>query len=177
MVGEHLKLALEAILFVASGPLGVQELARVVEAPVGVVEEALEALAADLRGRGIRLQRQGGRLRLVTAPEVAPYVERYLGLKGRQRLSRAALETLAIIAYRQPITRAQIEAMRGVDCQHVLSSLKALGLIGEVGRASLPGRPLLYGTTMKFLEYFGLERPEDLPPLDGLGPAGQHGAE
>ncbi len=156
-------------MFVAAGPVTVERLCRALDAPRPLVEEALAALARALRGRGLRLQRQGQEVRLVTAPEAAPYVERFLGRRGGHRLSRSALETLAIIAYRQPITRAQMEAIRGTSCQRALATLKARGLIQEVGRASLPGRPYLYGTTLKFLEHFGLERPEDLPPLTALG--------
>jgi len=102
---------------------------------------------------------------MVTAPEVAPYVERFLGLDEDRSLSQAALETLAIIAYKQPITRTAIEAIRGVNCEWTIASLKARGLISEVGRAQAQGRPYLFGTTFRFLEYFGLEEPEDLPPL------------
>ncbi len=168
-------MALEAILFVAEAPVRVGQLASVLEASPAQVEEALHHLARTLQGRGLRLQRQGDRLRLVTAPEVAPYVERFLGRQRRDRLPRAALETLAIVAYRQPITRAQIEAIRGADCQRALATLKARGLIAEVGRAAGPGRPPLYGTTIKFLEHFGLERPEDLPPLTSQPTPGNMG--
>ena len=107
-------------------------------------------------------------MQLVTAPEVAEDVRRFLGLSGSARLSTAALETLAIIAYRQPITRAEIEAIRGVNCDGVLRTLLAKGLIEEVGRAEGPGRPILYGTTMLFLQHFGLRSLADLPPLDGV---------
>jgi len=174
----RLEAALEALLFVADAPPQVGELARALDTSPAQVEEALAALARSLQGRGLRLQRQGDRVRLVTAPELAPYVERFLGLRHGHRLSRAALETLAIIAYRQPITRGQIEAIRGASCERALATLKARGLVQEVGRAPLPGRPRLYGTTLKFLEHFGLERPEDLPPLTSLSPRDNmaHGA-
>lgn len=94
-----------------------------------------------------------------------PFVRRYLGVDEDQRLSTGAVETLAIIAYKQPIARSEIEAIRGVNCDHVIATLKSRGLIAEVGRADSPGRPFLYATTFRFLEYFGLERPEDLPRL------------
>ena len=102
---------------------------------------------------------------MVTAPEASPFVEQFLGVDEDQRISHAALETLAIIAYKQPISRQVIEAIRGVNCDRALASLKARGLITEVGRASTAGRPYQYGTTFRFLEHFGLEKPGDLPPL------------
>jgi segregation and condensation protein B len=114
---------------------------------------------------------------MVTAPEVTSYVERFLGVEEDHRLSHAALETLAIIAYKQPITRHVLESIRGVNCDRALASLRARGLITEVGRAHAPGRPYLFGTTFRFLEYFGLEKPEDLPPLAEQGIANGGGAE
>ncbi|GBD14931.1 Segregation and condensation protein B [bacterium HR25] len=160
-----LKTVLEGILYLADAPVSLSRLASVAEAPPEAVEAELEALAQELRGRGVRIQRSGDAVQMVTAPELAPYVERFLGVAQDDRLSRAALETLAIIAYKQPITRSDIEAIRGVGCERAIASLKARGLITEVGRADRPGRPYLYGTTFRFLEHFGLERPEDLPPL------------
>jgi segregation and condensation protein B len=170
-----LKAVLEAVLFVADGPLPIAVLAQIAEASPQAVEAALAELADDCRGRGLRLLRQGDAAQLATAPETSPYVERFLGLSRSDRLSRAALETLAIIAYKQPITRAEIEALRGVGCERALASLKERGLVAEVGRAHRPGRPYLYGTTFRFLEHFGLERPEDLPPLTALPPSAQYG--
>jgi len=105
-------------------------------------------------------------VQLVTAPEAASYVERFLGLEARTRLSRAALEALAIIAYRQPITRPEIEAIRGVSSDSVLRTLLRVGLIEEVGRASTVGRPILYGTTFEFLQHFGLRSLHELPDLE-----------
>ena len=118
-----------------------------------------------LAGGGLALQRQGDKVQMVTAPEIAPYVERLLGLDLSSRLSPAALEVLAIIAYRQPITRAEIEAIRGVNCDGVLRTLSSKGLVGEIGRLEQAGRPILYGTTFEFLQYFGLHGVQDLPPL------------
>lgn len=162
---DRLKLAVESILFVADEPVELAALARIAGASLEEVERAVEALAADCQGRGVRIQRAGSAVQMVTAPEAAPYVERFMGVEEDHRLSAAALETLAIIAYKQPITRAAIEAIRGVNCERALATLKARGLIAEVGRAEGPGRPYLFGTTFRFLEYFGLEKPEDLPPL------------
>jgi len=162
---DTLKLVVESILFVADEPVELAALARLAEAKVEDVAAAVEALAADCGARGVRIQRTGTAVQMVTAPEATPFVERFLGLEEDHRLSHAALETLAIIAYKQPITRITIESIRGVNCDRVLASLKARGLVAEVGRASAAGRPYLYGTTFRFLEYFGLEKPEDLPPL------------
>lgn len=158
----------EALLFVAEEPPTIAQLARALEVPAEAIEEALNALQERLKERGLRLQRHRDRVQLVTAPEAAEDVRRFLGLSGGTRLSMAALETLAIIAYRQPITRAEIEAIRGVNCDGVLRTLLARGLIEEVGRAEGPGRPILYGTTMLFLQHFGLRSVADLPPLDGF---------
>lgn len=161
---EQLPNVLEAVLFVADAPIDVAALSRTVNASKADVNAALETLAESVRERGVRLQRDGDLVQLVSAPETAAYVERFLGLE-HPPLTNASLETLAIIAYRQPITRPAIEAVRGVDCDGPIRTLQARGLIEEVGRAPLVGRPALFGTTVKFLEYFGLEKPEDLPPL------------
>ena len=156
----------ESLLFVADEPVSVGRLAEALETTPGEVERALRELEADLSERGLRLERMGSRVQMVTAPEAAPYVERLLGLKERRRLSPAALETLAIIAYQQPISRPQIEAIRGVNCDSVLRTLLAAGLIEEVGRAQTVGRPILYGTTFAFLQHFGLRSLKDLPALE-----------
>ncbi len=170
----HLSLEarLEALLFVAEDPPSIAQLARALEAPSEAVEAALDALHERLKDRGLRLQRKGDRVQLVTAPEAAEDVRRFLGLNATPRLSTAALETLAIIAYRQPITRAEIEAIRGVNCEGVLRTLLAKGLIEEVDRAEGPGRPIRYGTTFLFLQHFGLRSLSDLPPLDGAEDGG-----
>jgi segregation and condensation protein B len=156
---------LESLLFVAESPVPPAELAAVLNLPLHTVEAALDELAARCRGRGIRLQRGDGLVQLISAPEFGAYVERFLGAASEQRLSGAALETLAIIAYQQPVTRMAIEAIRGVSCERALATLRARDLVSEVGRAETVGRPVLYGTTLRFLEYFGLEHAADLPPL------------
>jgi len=161
----ELKAILESVLFVADEPLDMGAIARSLGVGLPAIEEAVEALSADCRQRGVRLQQTGSAIQMVTAPETAPYVERFLGLDEDHRLSHAALETLAIIAYKQPITRPAIEAIRGVNCERAVASLHARGLIAEVGRAHAQGRPYLFGTTFRFLEHFGLEKPADLPPL------------
>ena len=162
---ENLKLVIESILFVADDPVETAALARVAGRREEDVIEAVEAIAVEYKGRGLRIQRTGAAVQMVTAPEASPFVEQFLGVDEDQRISHAALETLAIIAYKQPISRQVIEAIRGVNCDRALASLKARGLVTEVGRASTAGRPYQYGTTFRFLEHFGLEKPSDLPPL------------
>lgn len=163
---------IESLLFVAGEPTPVSRLARSLGTTEPVVEEALKVLADELRERGVRLQRLGRAVQMVSAPEAAPYIEQFLGLDKEQRLSLAALETLAIIAYQQPVSRAQIEATRGVNSERAIATLKLRGLVEEVGRGEGPGRPVLFGTTMRFLEYFGLEQLGDLPPINGDGSEG-----
>ena len=165
LTAEDLPPLLEALLFVADGPVEEAALSRTLGVPRRQVSTALEVLAAALRERGLRLQRGPDGAQLVTAPAAAAYVEQFLGLEARRRLSTAALETLAIVAYRQPVTRAAIDAIRGVNSDGALATLRARGLVEEVGRADTPGRPTLFGTTQRFLEHFGLERPDELPAL------------
>lgn len=159
--------ALESLLFVSSEPVDLKDLAQALEVSLAEVETAVEQLRALYAGRGLRIQRNNGRVQMVTAPEYAPVIERFLGLENVSRLSKAAMETLAITAYRQPITRPEIDAIRGVNSDGVLRTLLARGLIEEVGRADTVGRPVLYGTTFAFLQHFGLESLDDLPPLNG----------
>ncbi|NPA27099.1 MAG: SMC-Scp complex subunit ScpB [Chloroflexi bacterium] len=156
----------EALLFAAGEGVPVERLARVLGVSLDQLEAGLLMLEERLQDRGIRLQRHGDTVRLVTAAEWSPWVRRLLGLEAQARLSRAALETLAIIAYRQPITRPEIDAIRGVNSEGVLRSLLEKGLIQELGRADAPGRPILYGTTEAFLQHFGLTSLEQLPPLE-----------
>ena len=173
---ERLRAVLESLLFVAQGPVDVGVLARVLRVETGQVEETVQSLAADCRERGVRIQRDGRYVQMVTDPEAAPYVERLLGMNHQQRLSHAALEALAIIAYRQPITRAAIDAIRGVNSDRAVATLIARGLVEEVGHAATPGHPALLGTTVRFLEHFGMESPQDLPPLpqeERQGPEGE----
>lgn len=162
---ERLASIVESILFVAEEPVDTGTLAKALRKDKKEIEAALQELEAACEGRGIRLQRANGAVQLVSAPEAGPYVERFLGIESRQRLSSAALESLAVIAYKQPITRAGVEAVRGVNSDGAIASLITRGLVQEVGRAPGPGRPALLGTTLKFLEHFGLKDPSDLPPL------------
>lgn len=158
---------LESLLFVASGPVTPGRLATALETTTAVVENLLESLAEEYQTRGLRLQWSGGAVQLTTAPESAAAVERFLGLEMTTRLSQAALEALAIIAYMQPVTRPQIDHIRGVNSDSSLRVLLSQGLIEEVGRMETPGRPILYGVTPEFMQHFGLSRLEELPELDG----------
>ena len=159
---------LEALLFVAPDAVTPAQLAAAMEVPVATVESGLKQLAAVYADRGLRLQRHAGRVQLTTAPETADTVERFLGLESTSQLSRAALEALAIVAYEQPVTRPQIDAIRGVNSDGVLKSLLHKGMVQEVGRAEGPGRPILYSTTSEFLQQFGLNSVHELPPLEPI---------
>lgn len=156
---------LEALLFVAEEPLSIGALARAAGVGEGSARRALQRLSADYEARGLRLMDDGQRYQLVTAAEFAPYVAELLGAAPGPRLSRAALETLTIIAYKQPCTRAEIEAIRGVNSDRLVTSLEQRGLVDNVGQGEGPGRPRLYRTTIKFLEHFGIRSPQELPQL------------
>lgn len=159
--------ALESLLFVADKAVEPAQLSRALQIPVEQVEEGLALLAHQLvdAQRGVRLQVQGARVRLVSRPDAARAIEDFLHLDLSSRLSGPALETLAVVAYRQPMTRAQIEAVRGVDCGAVLRTLLQRGLVEEVGRLEGVGRPFLYGITEHFMHHFGLTALSDLPAL------------
>lgn len=162
---EQIRKIVEGLLFVASEPVSVNYLATVIDCSIGQVETVLQQLKDESQGRGIRVQRQGKKYQLVTAPELADYVEQFLGLNITGKLSTPALETLAIVAYRQPITRPEIEAIRGVNSDGVLRTLISKGLVEEVGRLDTVGHPSLFATTFEFMRYFGLEDMENLPEL------------
>ncbi len=158
---------LEAILFVAEEPVAAPELAQVLEVPVAQVVDELTAWARDLEQRhaGFVLREIAGGWRLYSNPGAAAYLERFAASPGASRLSQAALETLAVVAYRQPVSRGQVSEIRGVDCERTMRTLERYGLIAEVGIAPGPGSPILYGSTELFLEKLGLNRLSDLPPL------------
>ncbi len=166
---DRLPALIESLLFVAEEPQEIGALARSLNVTRQGVERAVAELVASANGRGLFVQRLGDRLQLATVPDAAPYIEQFLEVE-HGRLSRAALEALAVIAYRQPVTRAVIESVRGVNSDQAVATLVARGLVEEVGRAPGPGRPVLFGTTVRFLEYFGLQRPEEMPPLPPLEP-------
>jgi len=167
---QEMAAAVEALLFISTEPLGMADLRRVLAMRQPTLDRTLDYLGRTLAEgkRGIRLQRHAGVVRLVSAPEMALYVDKLRGQQASQRLSDAALETLALIAYRQPVTRPQIEAIRGVDCSGVTNTLLQRGLVTEVGRLDTVGHPILYGTTLAFLQHFGLESPEQLPPIEEI---------
>jgi segregation and condensation protein B len=157
--------ALEALLFVAERPLSRREIASLAGVDLDTVDQRLGDLEVTLAERGIRLIVDGDRVELATAPEAGALVARYVGVDAI-RLSPASLETLAIVAYRQPLTRAAIERIRGVDSDYTVRSLLHRRLIVELGRSDAPGRPFLYGTGFDFLERFGLTSLTELPVLD-----------
>lgn len=164
---EGLPLVLESLLFVVDHAVEESYLARALDVTSTRIEKALDTLEETLREgqRGIRLQRGPEGVALVTAPEAAARIEHFLGLEASRKLSTAALETLAIIAYRQPITRGQIDTIRGVSSDGAIATLRARSLIAPAGYATGPGRPMLFQTTQRFLEHFGLERAGQLPAL------------
>ena len=156
---------LEAILFVAGEPVAVADLAQALEVSEMEIMHAVEELQRECERRGVTIHRYGDHLRMETRPEYAPYVERLLQPVQRQTLSQTAMETLAVIAYRQPVTKGEVEQVRGVKCDYSVQSLLHKGLIREAGRKEALGRPILYATTDRFLEHFGLSDIRELPPL------------
>lgn len=155
----------EAVLFAAPGPVEVGRLATVFERPAREIEAALDSLKERYRTRGLALQSGRSGVQLTTSPQAATDVERFLEVESTSRLSRAALEVLAVIAYQQPVTRPQVDAIRGVNSESSIGTLMRYGLVEEVGRSDAPGRPFLYVTSPEFLQYFGLNSLEQLPPL------------
>lgn len=158
---------IEALLFVATCPVTALQIAEC----LGIEQKEVDKLLTDLRsqytGHGIAIQHYGGKFQFTTSAAFADDVEKFLGLEVTTRLSRAAIETMAIIAYRQPITRPAVEAIRGVSSDGVIRSLLSRGLIQEVGRTDGPGRPILFSTTVDFLQHFGLNSLDQLPPYEG----------
>ncbi len=166
--------ALEAILFVTESPVPDRELAEVLEIATDEVAELVATLGRrlDERGSGLVVRRSAGGWRLYTRREVHPFLERFAASPTARRVSNAAMEVLAVVAYRQPVSRAQIAEIRGVDSDSAIRTLERLGLIAEVGRLPTPGNPAVYGTTDVFLEKLGLDTLDDLPPLaDHVPPA------
>jgi segregation and condensation protein B len=156
---------LESLLFVSSGPTPVTRLATALEITPNATKKLLSQLEEEYQQRGLRLQWNDNAVQLTTAPEASEAIERFLGLELTTRLSQAALEVLAIIAYMQPITRPQVDQIRGVNSDGALRTLLSKGLLEEIGRMETPGRPILYGTTPTFLQHFGLNGLIELPPL------------
>lgn len=158
----------EAILFVTGNAVEKKDICRAMELTEGELEETLDALESgyDFDRRGLRLLRFGAHVQLATRPDYAPYVEKLLQPVQKQSLSQAVMETLAVIAYRQPVTKAEIEQVRGVKCDYSVQSLVTKGLIEEVGRKEALGRPILYGTTDAFLRHFCIASLAELPEID-----------
>src|SRR3954471_5204674 len=166
----RLRQALEALLFVSDEPLSAGSLAQAVEVDRRTVESALQAMVTNYeeRSAGLALRNVAGGWRLSTHPDAAPFVEQFVLSNRHARLTKAALETLSIVAYKQPVTRHQVSAIRGVNSDGVLRALSDRGLVAEVGREDAPGRPVLYGTSPEFLERLGLPSLAELPPLAPL---------
>jgi segregation and condensation protein B len=169
-MATELAVVIESLLFVSGRPLERAELRKLLDVDDTTLSQSLQALEHTLEQhkRGIRLQHLGEQVQLVTAPQNARYVAALLGLPMTAKLTTAAMETLAVISYRQPVTRAQIEAVRGVNSDRALASLIQHGLVTEVGRAQTVGRPTLFGTTSEFLQLFGLTSLEQLPYVNEL---------
>jgi segregation and condensation protein B len=163
---EQLQAAVEAILFVAGESITSSQIASAVDQPVSMVNAALSALGEKYQTSGLALQFNRGKVQLTSSPQHAEVVERFLGLDPSAKLSRAAIEALTIISYRQPVTRPQVDSIRGVNSDGVIRTLLNKGLVEEVGRAETAGRPVLYATTLEFLQHFGLTSIDELPPFE-----------
>lgn len=159
---------IEALLFVSSGLVSINQLGKALDLTDGETEAALNELEGFYKEnfRGLRLMRLKNKVQLITAPALSEIVELFLGLETTSTLSQAALEALAIVAYKQPVTRPEVDVIRGVNSDGVLRTLLSKGLIEELGRAETPGRPIYYGTSAEFLQYFGLETLDALPFID-----------
>ena len=156
----------EALLFASPTPVSIPQLASALDATPRIIQKAVETLGEELNQRGLRIQKHRSLMQLTTAPELAKDIERFLQLESTSRLTTAALEVISIIAYQQPVTRPQIDSVRGVNSDSVLRTLLRYGLIEETGRSESPGRPILYATTAEFLQHFGIESLDQLPPLN-----------
>ncbi len=165
---KDIRAKIEAMLFVSSGLVSVYQLSKALDVTESEVESQLTDLETQYKtnGHGLRLMRVKTKVQLTTAPEMSEIVETFLGLEATSRLSQAALETLAIVAYKQPVTRPEVDVIRGVNSDGVMRTLLSKGLIEELGRAETPGRPIFYGTSPEFLQYFGLETLDELPFID-----------
>lgn len=167
-IHHHLFAKIEALLFVSSGLISIYQLSQALEVSESEIEAGLSDLNTHYKneGHGLRLMRIKTKVQLTTAPELSETVETFLGLEATSTLSQAALEALAIVAYKQPVTRPEVDVIRGVNSDGVLRTLLSKGLIEELGRADTPGRPIYYGTSSEFLQYFGLETLDELPYID-----------
>lgn len=165
---KNLNSILESLLFVSEKPLNIKEIANVTGFMISNIQKGLKEINEEYEKRGIRLVRKGEYFSFVSAPENARFVTTLLNEELRHDLSQAAIETLAIITYKQPITRIELEEIRGVSSEQLIRNLLIRGLITEVGRKEAVGRPILYGTTMEFVQYFGLGNEDQLPKIEEL---------
>lgn len=171
MPENNLKSAIEALLFVSERPLAIEEIRSILDdLDAGEIRRSIEELRLEYENssRGLRISEIAGGFQMVTSANFAPFLKRLYKQRNTERLSKPALETLAIVAYKQPITRLEIEALRTVNSDGVIDTLRDKGLVRIVGRRKAPGRPKLYGTTRQFLEHFGLRSLEELPKIDSL---------
>ncbi len=164
---DNLEVKLESLLFASPGPVTIDQLATALEVGPAAVKSALSNLETQYANRGLRIQYHQGGAQMTSAPECAPEIERLLQLDSQAHLSRAALEVLAIVTYRQPITRPEIDSIRGVNSDSSIKTLHRYGMIEEIGRTSGPGRPILYGTSGEFLQHFGISSLDQLPEIEG----------
>jgi len=171
MTQKNIKSQIESLLLVAGKPISIKELANTLGHSIEGVQNEVDSLIEEYKNRGFRIIKKGEKYLLASAQENSEIVAKFLNEELRYDLSPAALETLAIIVYKQPLTRAEIENIRGTDCSRILRVLMIRGLIEEVGRKDSPGRPILYGTTVKMLTYLGLESEEQLPKMEEVAPA------
>jgi len=172
MTDEQLWQAIEAVLFVADEPVAVQDLAVLLEVPSATIEAIVDRMKVRIEseGRGVVIRQVAGGWRMTTHPNAKPFLEKFISESRAARMSQAALETLAIIAYRQPISRGQIAEIRGVSSEGVLRTLIVRGVVQETGRDDGPGQAIFYGTTPEFLERVGLNSLDDLPALPDFMP-------
>lgn len=165
-ISQKIKNQIESVLLVAEKPVSVKELSGVLGVMVSAVNQALSELINEYKTRGLKIIKKGEYYSMVTSPENADIVSRYLNEELRHDLSDAAIETLSVVTYKQPVTRMDIEEIRGANSDQIIRNLMLRGLIGEVGRKEAPGRPILYGTTMEFLQYFGFEGEHQIPKFE-----------
>ena len=164
---EILKKSVEAILFIAPSPLSINQLASVLEQKTKVIEDVINKIKNEyIESHGLRIQETNGKYQITSAPEYGKIIEKFIGTEESTSLSQAALEAMAIVAFRQPITRPEIDDIRGVNSDGVVRNLLNKGLIQEIGRSDSVGRPILYGTTEDFLHYFGLSSISELPKFE-----------
>jgi segregation and condensation protein B len=177
MEKQMLKSVIESLLFVAEKPVSLKELANVSGGMTAEIQKILAELSEEYEKRGIKLIRKGEYYSFVSDPANSLFVSKFLNEELRHDLTQAALETLAIVTYKQPLTKSEIEEIRGVNSDQLIRNLMIRGLISEVGRKETVGRPILYGTTMEFIQYFGLLKEEDVPQLEELKLFNQDGGE